>query len=425
MSVSNVHSGTPAGSSHHAPTTGLRDIPRPWTVGQQVTVIVQRHLGGQYYLAQIANRAGQVVASSVNLAPGTPLRATVVAVGARLELKLLNPDGSPTVVVSDPDPDTDDSLDSEQNEAPIAETSGAAAMASQIDSLGARYQVTLSERDHNVLATAMTTVGQPRAMALGGLYLAKVGLPLTPTTLGALYDETQNGSPAKHSIEAALNLGALMPSHSLQAPSQLGALAMPQSPSQLDALVERMDATLNRASPSTPAAPVAPLNTPPPQASTDGGATAGGQRNDAGGASDLAHQLLNVPLGATVARHYGTFPVLVSGQLIELQFVAFQHREVAPDQNPVRRLFMTLTTPVLGRLQIAAQAQGNRLSVTFTGQSAEATETLASHAPEVRALVSRLGWQIDSVVYGVGQPAGAAEIAMTHALLESTMDQLL
>jgi hypothetical protein len=146
---------------------------------------------------------------------------------------------------------------------------------------------------------------------------------------------------------------------------------------------------------------------------------------DSQGNGDLAHELLNVPLGAGVARHYGTVPVLVSGQLVELQLVAFQHRETAREQTPIRRLFMTRTTPALGRLQIAAQAQGNRLSVTFTSESARATEALSGHASQVRELVGRLGWQVDSVVYGVGQPTGAAQIAMTHALLDHTMDQLL
>jgi len=339
------------------------------------------------------------VASSVSLKAGTPLRAVVVAVGARLELKLLNPGSGATLVVGDPDADADESLEAD-SEAQSAAAAADAALASQIDTLNARYQVPLTGRDHYRLTAAMKAVPEPRNMALAGLYLAKLGLPLTPNSLDALY-EVQDDSLAKRSVvPAALNSSGLVANLAPQGQS-----------AALEALVERMDLTLNR--PTSAGAALI---------------TAGNEsqdRSDSGTDGDLARELLNVPVGATVARHYGTIPVLVSGQLLELQFVAFQHRQTAQEQNPVRRLFMTLATAALGRLQITAQAQGNRLSVTFTSDSSQATEALATHAPEVRELVGRLGWQVDSVVYSTGRSTGAAEIAMTHALLDNTMDQLL
>ena len=417
MSVANVHPGPTTIPTHHGSAVGLRDTPRPWTVGQQVTVTVHRPLGGNYYLAQIAGRSGQVVASSVNLTAGTPLRAIVVAVGARLELKLLNPDNTPGFLVSDPDPETSDSPEEDTSQLPTTDTAGAATMGPQIDALSARYQVPLTRGNHARLAAAMSAVDQPRNMALGGLYLAKLGLPLTANTLGALY-EAQDDSPGKRPSGEPLDLGALI------------ANLAPHAHSQLNALIGRMDSTLNGPFAAGAPATAAATHRQDAEAGTPGtqnSAAGGGQKDNTGtgGSGDLARDLLNVPLGATVARHYGTFPVLVSGQLLELQFVAFQHRETAQEQNPVRRLFMTLHTPALGRLQIAAQAQGNRLSVTFTGESALATEALATHAPEVRELVGRLGWQVDSVVYGVGQPVSAAGIAMTQTLTDNTMDQLL
>ena len=398
MSIVLAHRGAPTGTAHLAHSAGFRDTPRPWTVGQEVAVSIHRQLGGPYYLATVAGRAGQVVASSVSLKAGTPLRAVVVAVGARLELKLLNPGSGATLVVGDPDANADESLEAD-SEAQSAAAAADAALVSQIDTLNARYQVPLTSRDHGRLTAAMKTVPEPRNMALAGLYLAKLGLPLTPNSLDALY-EVQDDSTAKRSIgPAALNLGGLVEN-----------LAPRGQSAALEALVERMDLTLNR--------------------STGAGAalTAGDDsqsRSDSEANGELARELLNVPAGATVARHYGTIPVLVSGQLLELQFVAFQHRQTGQEQNPVRRLFMTLDTAALGRLQITAQAQGNRLSVTFTSDSSQATEALATHAPEVRELVGRLGWQVDSVVYSTGRSTGAAEIAMTHTLLDNTMDQLL
>jgi hypothetical protein len=332
-----------------------------------------------------------------------------------LELKLIDSDSQSTVLVSGSDPNTDEPPDTDSNDATGggAGGSGTAAMAAQIDVLSGRFQLALGEPEHALLATTMGAVEDPRAMALGGLYLAKLGMPLTRAALGALYD-AQNESPRQpRSIDSALNLNALAAASS--APPQY----------LLHPLIDRMDSALNglgsAAAPPVAAAGVADFR----QAGRSTNDEGQGADRESRSLDDLALKLLNVPIGATVSRQYGTFPILVAGQLLELQFVAFQHRNTPAEQNPVRRLVMTLTTATLGRIQVAAQAQGSRLSVTFTGQSANATEMLASHAPEVREIVNRLGWQVDSVVYGVGRSSSAAELAMHHALRENIMDQLL
>jgi hypothetical protein len=412
MSVVQAHDALPAATARVSHTASFLPNSRPWVQGQEVKVLVQRPLGGAYYLATLDGRAGQTVASSVALKAGTPLRAVVVSVGARLELKLLNAADGSTLVVSDPDPDAGESQADVNEQAAAADT----AVESQLDTLNARYQVPLTASDHDRLKAAMKTVAEPRDMALAGLYLARLGVPLTQTSLNALYQAQQDSPSSQATAPAALNLSAL-----LQSP------APPAQSATLEACVERMDLALNRPSPAGAVPLPATVASEPPAITSSGTTSADAQGNpsDPGTDRELARNLLNVPVGVAVARHYGTVPVLVSGQLLELQFVAFQHRETPQEQNPVRRLFMTMATSTLGRLQIAAQAQGNRLSITFTSDSSHATEALATHAHEVRELVGRLGWQVESVVYGTGQGSGAAQIAMTHALLDNTMDQLL
>lgn len=392
MSVVQAHSGMPTAPGRVSHTASFRANARPWMPGQEVKVFVQRPLGGPYYLANLDGRVGQAVASSVPLKTGTQLRAVVVSAGARLELKLLDAADGSTLVVGDPDPDAGEALDTDANDQATAANT---AIESQIDTLNARYQVPLTASDHDRLKAAMKTAAEPRNMALAGLYLARLGLPLTPTSLRALYDEQQDSPESQGTTPAALNSSALLQSLAPQAQS-----------ATIEAFAERMDVALNR---PTAAGAANEQRTPA----------------DPGSDRELARDLLNIPARVAVARHYGTVPVLVSGQLLELQFVALQHRETPQEQKPVRRLSMTLNTSALGRLQIAAQAQGNRLSITFTSGSSHATEALATHAHEVRALVGRLGWQVDSVVYSTGRPSSAAQIAMTHALLDNTMDQLL
>ena len=351
MSVVQPHNGMSAATAHKTHQAGVRST-RQWKPGQSVSVFVQRPLGDSYYLATLDGGAAQKVASHVQLKSGSQLHAVVISVGSQLELQLLDaPEGS-TLLAGD------------QGIGPTE-----AAPDSQLSLINARYGVPLTAADHDRLEAAMKTVTQPQNMALAGLYLARLALPLTPPALDALY-KAQDGFPEEYATP----------------------------PATIAAVVERMDQV---------------LNDEPHGAS------------DARSERELARFLLNVPVDASVARHYGTVPVLVSGQLVELQFVAFQHRETPVDKTPVRRLVMTLTPPALGPLQVAAQAQGNRLSITFTSESAHTTEVLATHAHEVRELVGRLGWQVDSVVYSTAPTSGAAQLAMTHALLGSTMDQLL
>jgi hypothetical protein len=414
MSVAHVHGGVTASGTHHAGAVGVRGSIRPLAVGQIVNLTVQRQLSEQLYLAQIATRPGLLVESGVSLTTGLPMRATVVAVGARLELRLIDSESQSTVLVSQSDPGGD-GTDSTPSAAPQA-AEAAAMLTRWIDAMSARYDLRLSEGSRSKLMAAMSTASDPDAMALAGMYLAKSGIPLTPPALDALYEAQQDDARRAQRLGSPVNLDPLL------------AVTVPPASADLKTLVDRMDASLNQTRTAATSPTAARESVAASAQSSSGAQTGPGGQASEQAARDryaLAQLLLNVPAGASASRHFGTFPILVSGQLLELQFVAFQHREVPTAPAAVKRLLMTLTTPSLGRVQVAAQAQAGRLSVSFVGESSQAAELLARHAPEVRELVSRLGWRIDSVVYGVGRPEGAAAQAMRQTLSDSTMDQLL
>jgi hypothetical protein len=158
----------------------------------------------------------------------------------------------------------------------------------------------------------------------------------------------------------------------------------------------------------------------PPLGIGDGGT--GSEQPDADDSGELARWLLNIQNDGSVAYRYGTLPVMVAGQLVELDLVLFQQRPSQAATTQIRRLVMTLDTQSFGSLQVEARALDNRLAITFTGQSPEAAADLASYSGEVRQLASRLGWNVEAVGYEYGRTGRAARQIIDHVLSEGTVD---
>jgi len=97
---------------------------------------------------------------------------------------------------------------------------------------------------------------------------------------------------------------------------------------------------------------------------------------------------------AETGYRYGSLPVLVSGQLVELDLVRVRPRPGAEPNNS-RRLVMTLDIASLGPVEIKAERSGARLTITFAGRPIDGDEELAAYEADVRELIARLNWQIE------------------------------
>lgn len=99
-------------------------------------------------------------------------------------------------------------------------------------------------------------------------------------------------------------------------------------------------------------------------------------------------------------RHYGTFPLIVSGELLELDFVSRRSGRTPPAGAAVSRIFVSVQPPGMGRLELTAQNLGDRVTVSFGGQAVQGG---AAPALDVPALLQRLGWgaypvKVDGVI---------------------------
>jgi hypothetical protein len=258
----------------------------------------------------------------------------------------------------------------------------AAAGEDAIAELAGRYAVDLQATQRAAIEQAMqNAAAEPAAMIAGGLFLSKLALGVDAANLHALYGAQRWSSKA---LERA----------SLEDSVAAEAVASPVQ------LAEQMLAALQQHEPDT-----------------------GDPERDR---RELAQRLLNEQDDGSVAYRFGTLPVLVADQLIELDIVHFDERRREDRAAGMRRLVMTFSTSSLGRVEVVAQALAERLTIAITSDSPQGREVLAASSQDVRDLVARLGWNVESVSCDVRERVDrAARHVIDHVLNADTLSALV
>lgn len=96
-----------------------------------------------------------------------------------------------------------------------------------------------------------------------------------------------------------------------------------------------------------------------------------------------------LPAHDASARHYGTFPLIVSGELLELEFVALRSAQGPRQSSAVGSIFLSMQPPGMRRVELTVQRLGDSITVRVGGRAADC-ETAADL--DVPALLQRLGW---------------------------------
>lgn len=377
MTIDTVSSALMMGAMRGRADQQRQPVAQP-RIGQSLNLQVGRDLGGGRYLVSFGD-AQRVVKSTVPLTTGSTLRATVTGVGEKLELRY-----------------EDEQIGGEFIE---NEPSGNDSLAQ----LEARYAVSLRDADRQAIEAAMSAAANSTTMAGGGLYLGKLALPIDAGALDALYAAQVWDAEGAHLSRAEAQLGL-----------DAGELPSGTSISQLAAW---MGNALDAAAGGQISGAVAQ------QVSV--GQLRDSSRDRSDDRRNLARRLLNVQDEGSLAYQYGVLPVLIADQLVELDLVHFRERRDADQPAGLRRLVMTLKTPTLGRIEIQAQAVGDRLSLGIKAESAQSSDALAAHAEEVRELISRLGWNVGTISYDFNADRGrAARHIVEHVLNAGTLSRL-
>ena len=258
----------------------------------------------------------------------------------------------------------------------------AAAGEDAIAELAGRYAVDLQAAQRTAIEQAMqNATAEPAAMVAGGLFLSKLALGVDAANLNALYGVQRWSSKAPEPTSVEDSVEAEPATSPVQLAEQM-----------LAALQERE-------------------------------ADAGDSQRDEG---ELAQRLLNEQDDGSVAYRFGTLPVLVADQLIELDVVHFDERRREDRATGMRRLVMTFSTSSLGRVEVVAQALAERLTIAITTDSPQGRQALAASSQDVRDLIARLGWNIESVSCDVRERVDrAARHVIDHVLNGDTLSALV
>lgn len=350
-------------SSHSLLAGESRSRQRQHRVGEQVQLSVLQRLDETRYQVGFAD-GWRVVASTVALPVGATIRATVTAVGEKLELQYLGTDLVAAAMAEHEAKGEDALADHER-----------------------RFRISLPEEDRETLESAMNAVDDPQAMMMAGLFLGKLSLPVDGPRLQAVHEAQR--WPDSSSIHA----GAAVSSASILSSNDIDRLAV-----AVEQALHEPPANIS----------VAAFESSPNQA--DGDADQEHRQ--------LAWELLNDQDGGSVEYRYGVLPLIIADQLFELDLVYFHDRHAAADSSTrSKRMVMTLNAPSLGRVEVVAQAIGERLSVTIKSDSEAAKQVLSAEQERVRELLARLGWGIDGVEYQLSAvDTRAASHVIEHVL---------
>lgn len=357
-----------------------RRHPNPFeqlVVGQHLKFNVLRHLEQSRYEVALGGRR-HVVESRVPLETGAQIEAQVEAKGDRLELRYLGVSAADTAATAGDVPALADALPAE------------------LATLAAQFRVPVDPVAGATIARLAARANDPTLMTRGGLFLQKLAQRVTPKDLDALYRVLSGAIRDESTLPPAASRVDL---DELSGDDDLAA-----------ALANAFDA-------GTPDPASAGLATAAPDSDTGDDTRDDGQR---------ARQLLNLQDDGSVAWRYGTLPLLVGGQLIELDLVMFREREPQAARGGLRRLVMTLDTTHFGRVRVEARAVDGRLIVKMGAATADAVDTLAAYGEDVRGALEQLGWAVDDVRYEIDAANnGPAQAVVQHVLCAGTVDREL
>jgi hypothetical protein len=382
--------------------------------GQEVSLNVVQKIQDGRFVASIRD-SRYVVTSSVPLTEGTVVKASVSSVGEIIELKYLGHGQFQQVEIH-----TNDTND---NGIATANEPGSAALIQSQK----KYHTFLPVTEQHLVATISDGVQFPEVMALGALYLSRLSEPMQPDALQALYAKQVwvKDQLSDVDVSNAADLSALI-------------VAVQQgSQADLETLAKILDDKLESSSKmsahaSDNAAASVELATTEdsltgiakniPQSSSS---TLLDDKFD-GSLKELASHLLNKQDMGRMAYHYGSLPMIVANQLVELDVVLFRERGPTTREQGLRKLVMTFKTETLGKVEVLAQSVDAHLTVSIAVQSESSIATLTTHAQEIRDLLFRLGWNVDGVsVHLNNTPARAAESIVKHVLGSGSLNKVL
>ncbi|MBI3900291.1 MAG: flagellar hook-length control protein FliK [Gammaproteobacteria bacterium] len=379
---------------------GAKEFASELRLGEVIKGKVLRQYDGNRYLVNFGGQE-RVVDSGIPLQTGDLIHGRVIGLGDRVELQRLYPN---------------------DGEAPAADARANTVLdpqargSNRLDDLLARYNVRLSADDQNALAAAVRRAADGGAMALSGALLAKLGLKQASELLWPVYNALLRKTDGV-GLPVAADAAVKIETGNGEAPT-LSPAALRRLADAIDkAISDSPEESADQSADSVIDPQAVPVGLPPLKAITDN--ESNGQRDQ----QQLAYWLLNAQADGAVAHRLGTLPLLVGGQLVEVEMSFFEQRrdaEQKPDAKH-RKLMFSLKTQNLGRVEVVAHLSGAHARVQIATQDPEKTALVSGYAEQLKTALAGSGWAIDEIAYQTQQDDGKSRVV--RSVVEHVVSQ--
>lgn len=347
-------------------------------LGQVVQGHVLRHYDGNRYLVRVLGHEA-VVDSAAPLRPNEILHARVIGLKDRIELERFE------------QPKRADLGAGRQEGSDSMAGLGSGRAAEVIEALFRRHRGVLERDEAQSLERAARRAASPERVALAGLVLHKVGLPLDPALLDAL------------SEAIGARFGSLVPLHDSSLELALAPVEAPAG--QAAALGEALSKEIS-----------------PPEES--------GSAQTLRSAWPPAQWVLNAQGGGSVAHQVGMLPLELGGADIRVEYALFEEGEGEAAAAPLRhrKLVLVFELPELGRVEIRALTAGEHVRVALATDSRSRTNALLRHGEALSNALSENGWSVDEIAYETRSPqapGGAVGAAVEHLIAPGSVSRLI
>jgi hypothetical protein len=422
LSVQGINGAVPqliAGGSGRLYLPGALDFSKTLNIGQIIEGKVLRQFDDTRYLVTFGDHE-RVVDSSIPLTAGDVLYGRVIGLGERVELQRVYRDPQ-TVPTSARQPVADP-----------ANTRALSGRAANLEELLQRYQVSLTEAERAGVERAARSVEDPQALGWASALLNKLGLPVAPPLLNALY-AAQFTKPASAAPPGSVADGKVPQVLAVweAAPQAAGAALRDLADGVrqiMTAKAQQHSATrgaLTSREPASAMGPAAVLADPLGARSGQSGQSDSQQRME-----QLASWILNAQTGGVVSHALGLLPLLVGGKLIEVNVALFeQQREGQAEQRLAhRQVMLSLRTEHLGQVQVTARMAGEHVRVTVATDDSDRTRQAAQYSGVLKEALSHGAWQVDEIAYETrlsGAHNGVVRSIIEHVVSQDTLNSFV
>lgn len=341
------------------------------TMGQIIKGRVLRHLESGRYTVQISGEE-KVVDSSVPLKTGELLYGRVVGLGEHVELERVHvPQAMPSSLLDAP--------------ALIASDVFPRVTAEQVVQIFTEYGASLSEKDASVLNQVLRASPSIEPTIYAGLLLAKLGLPFTPERLEAL-TRTFTADPRQPLFNERMAIYL-----SIQPDDSAQPVTNAKNNSDNDGDFARL------------LADIADSSARDTTTASEGDDTEHEGSRDTNKEPGLGYELLNLQVEGAMGHRVATVPLVIDGELIEVNIGLIDQREARQDQTATshRRLVFTLNTEELGTVAVDGTLTGEHIQLRFHVEHADALDALQEHTAMLKQALQQGGFAVDAIRHEV------------------------